>query len=348
MEKSTKKRMLLIGSLVIIGFMSWYTYNLMNKSNVSDSELIAFNYEDVKNIDKIRLSDSYGYIMEVQKKGTEWVDAEGRCIQQEGVEFILEAFKNIEFKGYLPENARSQQIKMMVTQHIKVEIFENEEWSKTWYIGSASQDHYGQVMLLDSKEYGKSDLPVIMKIKGLDGIIEPRFYADPRKWICTKIFASDISQITSIDVKYIKEPVRSFKVLKKGAKLDVFQQNKKLEKVDTSMIFSYLNSFKNIHFEGPNYELNKKQVDSLKRTTPFVILTLTETNKHQTKIRLFKIKSDEPQQNEWGLMEDSDMTKLWCELPSGQLVKCQYFVLNPLILGHIYFPLNLDSIKKAE
>jgi len=130
MEKSTKKRILLIGSLVIIGFMSWYTYNLMNKSNVSDSELIAFNYEDVKNIDKIRLSDSYGYIMEVQKKGTEWVDAEGRCIQQEGVEFILEAFKNIEFKGYLPENARSQQIKMMVTQHIKVEIFENEEWSK--------------------------------------------------------------------------------------------------------------------------------------------------------------------------------------------------------------------------
>jgi hypothetical protein len=29
---------------------------------------------------------------------------------------------------------------------------------------------------------------------------------------------------------------------------------------------------------------------------------------------------------------------LWCELPNGDLVKCQYFTFNPLILGHVYFP----------
>ena len=28
----------------------------------------------------------------------------------------------------------------------------------------------------------------------------------------------------------------------------------------------------------------------------------------------------------------------WCILPNGQLVKCQYFVFNPLLLGHVYFP----------
>ncbi len=343
-----KKNIILLISLLSIFLLGWFTFKLINKSDVSDSELIAFNIEDIEAVDKIKISDSFGYEMEILKKGSEWTDKKGGCIQQEGVKFILDAFKDIEFKGYLPENSRAQHIKMMSAQHTKVEIFQHGEWVKTWYIGAAAQDHYGQIMLLDSEEYGKSDLPVIMRIKDLNGIIEPRFFADERKWMCTKIFSLPISQISNVDVKYIKEPIRSFSVHKNGAILDVFQQNKKLKQVDTSMIFSYLNNFNKIHFEGPNYDLNKKQIDSLKKSSPFAVLTLTETNKNKTKLRMFKIKSESPQQNEFGVMENSNMDKLWCEIPNGQIVKCQYFVFNPILLGHIYFPLNLEGIKREE
>ena len=342
-----KKNKVLLFSILILIILGWFTYKLMNKSNVSDSELIAFNIEDIETVDKIKIKDIQGFEIELVKLNNEWKSLKGDCIQQENVQFILDAIKNIEFKGYLPENSRAQQTKMLAVQHIKVDIYQNGEWSKTWFIGSASQDHYGQVMLLDSDEFGKSDLPVIMKIKGLNGIIEPRFFADPRKWMCTKIFSLPISEILDVDVKYIKEPIRSFRVHKEGVKLDVYQQNSKLLKVDTSMIFSYLNNFKKIHFEGPNYELKKKQVDSLKRTTPFVILTLTETNKKKTTLKMFRIKTDEPQQNEFGVMEDADMDRFWCVMPNGELVKCQYFALNPILLGHIYFPLNLSSVKMS-
>ena len=343
-----KKNIILLLSLILLTSLGWYAYKLMNSSNVSDSELIAFNVEDIESVDKIKIKDIQGFEIELLKKNNQWETTKGSCIQQENIEFILDAIKNIEFKGYLPENSRSTQIKLMSVQHTRVDIYQNGEWSKTWYIGTASQDHYGQVMLLDSDEYGKSDLPVIMKIKGLNGIIEPRFFADPRKWMCTKIFALPISEILDVNVQYIKEPIRSFRVHKEGAKLDVYQQNSKLPKVDTSMIFSYLNNFKKIHFEGPNYELNKKQIDSLKRTTPFVILTLTETNKKKTRLKMFRIKTEEPQQNEFGVMEDADMNKFWCEMPNGELVKCQYFALNPILLGHIYFPLNLETIQKSS
>ncbi len=63
---------------------------------------------------------------------------------------------------------------------------------------------------------------------------------------------------------------------------------------------------------------------------------------------MFTLATDEPQQNEFGIMEDADMDKFWCQLPNGEIVKCQYFVFNPILLGHIYFPMNLDAIKKAE
>jgi hypothetical protein len=326
--------------------LGWYTSSLMDKSGVSSTELIAFSIEDVKAVDKFIISDPFGNRMEIVRNGKKWTDEKGGCVQQESVDFILEAFKNIEFKGYLPENSRENHIKMMSVQHTKVEIFQNGEWIKTWYIGVPTPDHYGQVMFLDSKEYGKSDLPVIMKIKGLNGIIEPRFFADPKKWMCTNVFALSLNQIKKVDVKFIKEPIRSFSVTKSGSKLNVYHQDKKLPFVDTSMIFSYLNNFKKIHFENANYELNPKQVDSVKKSTPFVVLTLTETNKRITKLRMFTIKAKAPQENEFGTMQDSDMEKFWCQLPNGSLVKCQYFAFNPIILGHVYFPMNIEEAKK--
>lgn len=339
-----KKLIILISSIVVLALLGWYTNSLLNNTGISSKELISFNIEDIKSVDKVIISDSYGNQMEIIKNGDSWTDKNGGCIQQESVDLILDAFKNIEFKGYLPENSHAQHLKMITTQHTKVEIFQNGEWTKTWYIGIASQDHYGQIMLLDSEEDGKSDLPVIMKVKGLNGIIEPRFFADSRKWLCTKVFALPISQISKVEVKFIKEPKRSFSVSKKGAKLDVFHQGKKINDVDTSMIFSYLNNFKKIHFEIANYQLDKRQVDSLKHSTPFATLKLTETNNKVTKLKMYPIKYKEPQQNGFGEMDNADTDNFWCELPSGDIVKCQYYVFNPIILGHVYFPsMNIDK-----
>ena len=230
----------------------------------------------------------------------------------------------------------------------EVEIFENGEWSKTWYIGPSSQDHYGQNMLLDSKKYGKSDIPVLMKIKGMNGIIEPRFFADPKKWMCTNIFKLGLPEIAEVDVKFNDEPQRSFTVTKKGAKMDVYQQGKLLNDVDTSMIFRYLNNFRKIHFDIPNYELNEQQVDSMKRTTPFCVLTVTEATQRKTKLRLFRISYKSDIQPGMGNVVDIDRNKFWAELPNGQMVKCQYFVFNPLLLGHVYFPMNVDELKTHD
>ncbi len=338
-----KKPIILVLSLILLCVIGWYANNLMNNSGVSNTELIAFNIKDIETVDKIIIKDAMANKIEIVKNGNEWSTVQGNCIQQESVAFILQAFKNIEFKGYLPEGSRENNLKMLTTQHTSVEIFQNGKWTKTWYIGVSSQDHYGQVMLLDSDEFGKSDLPVIMKIKGVNGIIEPRFFADNRKWMCTKIFEIPLNKIAKVDVKYTQEPSRNFTVSKNGAKLDVKQNGIQLPIEDSLMIFNYLNNFKKIHFESANFELNKKEIDSLKKTTPFAILSVSETNKKTTKLRMFKIKTETQQENEFGVLVDTDIDKFWCELPSKEIVKCQFFVFNPILLGHIYFPLKLDS-----
>jgi len=42
-----KKNIILLVSLLFVLFLGWYTYNLINKSGVSNSELIAFNIDDI-------------------------------------------------------------------------------------------------------------------------------------------------------------------------------------------------------------------------------------------------------------------------------------------------------------
>ena len=131
-----KKPISLITALLILVVIGWYANNLINNSGVSNSELIAFNIKDIETVDKIIIKDPYDNKIEIVKNGNEWTTAKGNCIQQQSVTFILEAFKKIEFKGYLPEGARENSLKMLTTQHTSVEIFQNGQWTKTWYIGT--------------------------------------------------------------------------------------------------------------------------------------------------------------------------------------------------------------------
>ncbi len=343
-----KKIIILVLALGIIIFLGWYTFGLMKTEGKSDKELIEFSIADTSTVDKVIITDAFSNTIEIIRNGKTWTDIEGGCIAQTNVNFILETFKNIEFKGYLSDNSHAQFTKLMSSQHTKVEIFQNGEWLKTWYIGPSAQDHYGQIMLLDSKEGGKSDIPVMMKVKGESGIIEPRFFADKRKWMCTNIFAVPLERISKVEVKYFQEPIRSFTVTKKGNTMAVFQQGRKLNNVDPKKIYLYLQNYKKIHFDIANYELSEKQIDSLKRTTPFSIISLKETSGKVTKLRLFPIKSNFEETTEFGDVVDIDQNKFWCELQSGQVVKCQFFVFNPLLLGHIYFPMDLTSLVKEK
>jgi hypothetical protein len=163
--------------------------------------------------------------------------------------------------------------------------------------------------------------------------------------MCTNIFALSVDKISKVDVRFNEEPARSFTVTKNKSDLAVYQQGKKLENAETSMIFRYLQNFKKIHFDIPNYELNDKQIDSLKRTTPFAVMTVNQTSGKSSKLRMFRIPTETPQRNEFGYEVLVDMNKFWCELPNGELVKCQYFVFNPILIGHPYFPMNMEGIR---
>jgi hypothetical protein len=347
-----KKLITLIVAAIAVGALAYFGFNLIKKSGSSvDSELIEFAIKDVEKIDRVVITDNFGRVMDLRKPANSdvWTDKDGGCIQQEGIYYILDACKKIEFKGYLNENSIETKKNIMMAQHIKVEYYLNGKWHKTWYIGPASKDHLGQVMLLESDELGKSDRPVIMAIKGMYGIIEPRFYADPLKWKCTQIFDYEARDIKKVDVRFPLEPSRSFSVESLGNnRYSVKQQDIPLPQVDTQFVMLYLNKFKKIHYETANYLLDNNQIDSLKRTSPFCTLDIRLKNGKNTKMKMYRIHAPEVQLNEFGIQVTHDVERFWAELPGGEIVKCQYFVFDPLILGHIYFPMDMSKVDMND
>ncbi len=333
---ANKKTTSLVIVIVIVGLLGFFATNLVRVRGKSDTELLDFEIKDTSSVDKIIISDIQRNKIELIKKDNSWINANGDCITQGPIHTILETFKNIQFKGYVPENARKNIINRMMGNHTKVEIFQNGNWFKTWYVGFSTQDHYGTYMQLETPNE-KSDLPVIMKVKGLEGIIEPRFFADARRWFCTELFSLEKNQISSVDVKLIENPKRSFIVKKSGSNYIVKVGGQKLRNLDTTMAITYLNNFNKIHFESVNYVLSKRQVDSIKHAKPFCIFSLKEISGKSTMLKMFRIPMEKKTEDIFGDTVSYNQDRFWCLIPNGQLVKCQYYVFNPLLMGHLYF-----------
>lgn len=328
--------------VVVITLLTWTATNLIKKRGKSDAGSFDFAIEDTARISSIEIRDAFGNTITLKNKGGNWVDERGKCVSAPNVSFILEAAKLIEFKGYLPDKSKKHFINLMSTQHIRVKFFVDEVWVKTWYIGPPAQDHYGQIMLLESEDEGLSEEPVMMRIRGLNGIISPRFFTERKKWLCTSIFALTPEQIKSVEVINFEQATLSFKIQKDGTRYKVSSQGVMLPFLDTSNVYRYLQEFRKVHFNSPNFELSQQQCDSVKKSLKYCTLRLkTKLGKTQ-KLNLFRIKATDLQRNELGEMVPWDMNSLWAELENGDLVKCQYFVFNPLLLGHIYFPALLE------
>lgn len=345
-----KKVIILIVALGALAGLIYLAMNLSENQGKSDTELIEFAIDDIESVDKIIITDKFDHVFELHKKGDVWTDKKGGCVTQENVGHVLDAFKKITFKGYLTDTSKDKFTNLMAAQNIKVEIFQNGEWSKTWYLGPGAQDHDGQIMLLDDKDEGKSGFPVIMKISDVKGIIEPRFYADPLKWMCQDLISMQLSEVEEVDIKFNDEPQRSFKLTKKGSDMKVYQKGKQLQGISSSAMYDYLSNFQDVNFNIANYELNKLQMDSLKRTTPFCELTVKAVKQDRETFKLYRITTKSQTTEIAGNAEviNTDIDRFWCELPSGALVKCQYFVFNRLILGHAYFPLDLTGLKTHD
>lgn len=299
-----------------------------------NEKVIDFSIKDISTVDKVVLSNKQNQSITFIKKENLWRDMHHDCVNQERVHLMLETIKNISFQGYLSENTVKVYTEQNAFDQIKVEIYQHGKWSKTWYIGPPTHDHMGQIISLESSQSTEKSFPAITKMKGLVGIISPRFPVDPKNWRCTTIFKISPEEITSVHVTNFENENKSFHIDVLHNDLRVYQNDHRLNITDTSAVYHYLNQFKKIHFERFDSEASKSDIERLTASAPFVKIEIMKKNGFSKTILCYR-KPDKHNPN------NIDLDQFWCILPpSGELVVCQYFVFNALIHGEHYFPIT--------
>jgi uncharacterized protein YlzI (FlbEa/FlbD family) len=334
-----KKVISIVALLVVVLILSLITSNLLSNRGKSNKGLDDFLVADTATVDRIVLTESTGYSLELVRQGGKFVTVTGDCIQEEMIKNILHTFTKVAVRSFVPKNSISNLRNNIRVNYRKVQIFQDGEWLKTWWIGNNTPDFQGTYALLELPGEGVSDIPVILEMRGLRGSIETRFTADPRAWVCTNVFSVAISDIKKISVSHSENEAQDFTITRvgKGRAFKISDFQKKSISFDTLKLVRYLDLYKNVNFESVNYTLNDEQIDSMKRNKPWAEVKLELTNGKKLSVDAYRMKAKPGDTDLTGIPIEWDANRLWGILSEGSLVKIQYLSFDPIFVDISYF-----------
>lgn len=332
-----KKIILIIIGIVVVGLLIYIATEMNEDSKVTpETSLFDFEIKDTAAVTKIVVYNSFSnkkYTV-TRKKGEKWYGPKHTCIEQEIPKMMLTTFKDVTLKGYVPKTAMDNMKRILMAQYKKIDIYKGGKLVKTWYVGQSTQDHLGTYMLLETPNR-KSDNPVIMGMKGFYGILKPRFVADGRRYECTNLFNYPRKDIQSVHLINRINPSQNFTITHTPAGgYSVTSNGQAVANVNQDNLIFYLNGFKNVHFYGPNYTLDKKGIDSLKKMPPDIELNVTAKNSSYD-LKLYRRPDSDVKQPKDSTIYDSNL--LWGITNEGKVMVMQYYGIGPIIQGKTIF-----------
>lgn len=333
------KTIIIFVAVAGLAFLAYRLATNTSGSKMATEALSDFAIKDTASIDKLILTDTDGSPgVTVVRKGTKWELESGDCIQNHLIHTLLETIKYIKVKSPVPEGSIETINKTIAAHHKKMEIYQNGQLKKTWYVGDPTQDQYGTYMLLKDPEKGKSPEPFIMHLPNMYGNLSTRFITNAKDFGCTEVFVYQPENIGSVEVTIPDSTQFNFKIVALAENTFTLYNNETLvENFDTTRVRDYLVGFKKIHFERYPYDLTPENIDSLKSGTPYFTINVTTKADESNKIRIFRRRYTFEKYGLNGELLEYDQDRVWVELNSGEIVIGQFFVFGKLLRDIRFF-----------
>ena len=309
-------------------------------TNTLTEDIGEFAIDDTASISKIIITDQDKNTGEVTRKHEGYWEINKKFRARiESIDLILYTTKEIEVRNQVPIAGRENTIRNMSVNYKKVEFFDaNDNWIKTWYVGSAAKDNEGSNMILED-ENGKAEIPCITYIPGFVGQLSSRFFCEEKTWRFTGVFNYEPKEIASIKVMNYDSLVESFEIKSLGKNnFSLYNAfNKPVDLFDTAAIRQYVLNYKKIHFQSFNAgTLTLKQEDSLRNAKPHYKISVTDTKGKLNEIKIYHkhLPDVDDMGNPWDFDYPWDPVRGFAVLQSGEVVIIQYSVFD-----HILWPI---------
>lgn len=331
MNKNLRLLIVLIVLAIGAGFM-WTM-----KGGSEGRALANFDIADTSAITKfvIQDADNNRAVLERDPNNKYWDLNQTYKAREDAVTLILKTVNRIRVKGPVPESARQTVLRNIAGSGKKVEFYQGgEKPVKTFYIGTATQDHTGTYMLLETQEEGKSTEPFIVYMEGFVGFLNTRFFTDVEDWRYTGLFDYPQLNINQVDLVNHQNLDHSF-TINYGGGNDLTLESKyfktSIPDFDTLAVKNYMLLYKKVHIETYVSHLTPEAEDSLLNTSAAFTISVTDNAGAKKKIDLYWKKGGAELFDEAGNLTPWDGARMYGVVNGDDVVLVQRFVFDPII-----------------
>ncbi|MBL7933843.1 MAG: hypothetical protein JNL60_18205 [Bacteroidia bacterium] len=336
-----KSSVIIITLLLLLTGGAIYIYSTKSKPSTVEEDSRMFRYKDTAAITKIFLADKDGNKSTLLRTKGGWIVNDKYPCRRDGILNLMEAIKNMEVRMSVPKAAKSNVIRYLATQSVKVEIYAGDELVRQYYVGYEAEDGEGSYMLLTDVESGKNyPDPYICFIPGFKGYLQPRFIVNENDWrdrIVMNYTPPEIKRIKNID---LEAPVdSSFTIDLENANSFKLKNGKGVEVAfDDAKMRQYLIYFQNVSYEVLQTGKSKKLHDSLSAVQPFYTIDITTTNFKTDEYKFYRKQFAGDEAPEKGFKFDYDPDRLYMNFNHGKdWALIQYYTVGKLFTSVNYF-----------
>ena len=308
------------------------------KSGTIENDFIIY---DTSRVEQIFMANKRDHQVILTRKNNIWyVNGDDYAIGQ-NVDILLSTLMYIEVKTPVSRSARATYISKMATNSTKVEIYENAPLftifgldilkslrkTKVFYVGPPTRDYKGTVMKMED-----SDELYVTYLPGFNGYLSERFSANYADWLNHNVFKLPIRSINKVKVEFGETPNQSYEINNIGNKsFDIISlsNGKKIQQYDTIRVLEELAYFRNVNFETLLDNMTDMRIDSLKSSTPYITLSVTNVAQQTVKVRMYRRKNFTNKPDFDGNMFPYDVDRMYAIVDDfDYVVTVQYFVFD--------------------
>lgn len=334
MRKKEFRTILVLFILLLAIATGVYIVRMKSTSPDGPKALQDFAVEDTASVDKIYLANMQKESALLERTEHGWAINGKYTARKDAINRLLRTIHDIRVKAPVSDKMAKNINKDLAAAGTKVEIYQNGELTKVYYVGPPTQDDKGTFMKLD-----KSDKPFVTHLPGFYGYLTPRYFIHEHLWRDPEIFRYAFSDVASIRVEHPSEPEKSFTVYNYGNNRFGLKdyQDKEVKVFDTLAVKRYIAFYHNINYDTWLNQMPEPKKDSIMGTVPLHIFSVTDRMGHTRTLRSYE-KKGAPNLGDDGTINEIDIDVMYGILNNSRDVfVIQYFVFDPLIQDIDYF-----------
>jgi len=345
-----KKNRYFILSVIVLAIIALILL-LTNSRSTFKRSYSDFAISDTSNVTRIFMADKNNNSLKLEKKSTgKWIVNDQFPAQKANVEMLLNTMLQLQVKETVPKPAHNTVIRDLAATAVKVEIYQlvyridfwgirwfpHEKKTKVYYVGGATQSNRGSYMLMEN-----SSEPFVTYLPGLRGFVSPRFSPIEKYWRDYSIFRKSLLEIASVKMEFPGNPEFSYEIkLSPSHKLTFLslQDQAEITAFDTLKVMNFLAAFRSVSFEALLNDMDKHMKDSVLSSTPFIIITLTDTNNVSQTIKTYHKKGQIDALDYDQHPTPYDLDRLYALVNNGKdFTLIQYFVFDRILRPKTFF-----------